>query len=47
MADVVKFPGAPAHRPFAEPEAGGADTETDFDALHSEAFRELENRLCD
>jgi len=47
MADVIKFPGAPADRPFAEPEAGGADTETDFDALHSEAFRELENRLCD
>jgi hypothetical protein len=47
MADVIKFHGAPSGRPFAEPEAGDTDTETDIDALHSEAFRELENRLCD
>jgi hypothetical protein len=47
MADVVQFPGAPANRPLAELKADDTDTETDFDARHSEAFRDLENRLCD
>jgi len=47
MAEFIKFPGAPADRPSAEFEAGGTDPETDRDTLHSEAFRELENRLCD
>jgi hypothetical protein len=47
MADVIKFPGAPADRPFADPEAGDTDTETDIDALHSEAFRDLEGKISD
>jgi hypothetical protein len=45
MADVIKFPGAPADRPFADPEAGGADT--DIEALHAEAFRDLEGKISD
>jgi hypothetical protein len=45
MSNVIDF--TPADRPFAEPEACGTDTETDIDELHSEAFRDLENRLCD
>jgi hypothetical protein len=45
MSNVIDF--TPADRPSAEFEAGGTDTETDRDTLHGEAFREIENRLCD
>jgi hypothetical protein len=45
MSNIVDF--TPANRPLAEPKADDTDTETDFDARHSEAFRDLENRLCD
>jgi hypothetical protein len=45
MSNVIDF--TPAERPFAEFEAGGTDTETDRYTRHAEAFRDLENRLCD
>jgi hypothetical protein len=45
MSNIVDF--TPAERPIAEFEAGGTDNETDRDTLHAEAFREIENRLCD
>jgi hypothetical protein len=42
--NVIDF--TPADRPSAEFEAGGDDAENDRDERHSEAFRDLENRLC-
>ena len=45
MSNIVDFTAA--DRPAAELEAGGADTETEIDKLHSEAFRDLEGEVCD